>query len=426
MTNLDGMNPDVTRGSAPVVGETIGPYRIIRQLGHGTTSRVFEVEHTRIGRRAALKVVHRTGIVPAVVDRLFVEAQAVNLIKHPHVVEISDILVPAADQPDHALVMELLDGRSLADILAIDGALPPERYLPIMAQICAGLAAVHRAGFVHRDLKPENVFLIQRDGDRDFVKLLDFGLVKALRGDLLGAGTATVEGTFMGSPAYASPEQSAGKAVDQRSDIYALGVMLHELVTGKLPFLCEHVADLLMKQITAPPPRLSDELLATDIGRAMDAIIQSCLVKDPAERALSAAQLGEMFGRLVAGDHAIPDGLPRRRRLVWHGGARRRRTLAIAPVLALAAFGLFAIRHRGGAAPLPAAPAFPAPLAAAPAPAATADAKVTPTPTPTPTPALAPAQSNDEPLARPEAPRPRRAARTPPRLSKATTLDPYR
>jgi len=98
MTTLEGVNPgSVTRGSAPVVGETIGPYRILRQLGQGTTGRVFEVEHTRIGRRAAMKVVHRHGVVPGVVDRLFVEAQAVNLINHPHVVEISDILVPSAD-----------------------------------------------------------------------------------------------------------------------------------------------------------------------------------------------------------------------------------------------------------------------------------------------------------------------------------------
>src|SRR5947207_7756641 len=273
MTTLDSVNPSVTRGSAPVVGETIGPYRLIRQLGLGTTGRVFEVEHTRIGRRAAMKIVHRQGVISAVVDRLFIEAQAVNLINHPHVVEITDILVPDADQRDHALVMELLDGRSLADVLATDGPLPPARYLPIMAQICAGLEAVHRAGFVHRDLKPENVFLVERGGNPDFVKLLDFGLVKALRGDI-AACTATVEGTFMGSPAYASPEQSAGKPVDQRSDIYAAGVMLHELCTGKLPFECDHIADLLMKQINAAPPRLSAEMLATDIGRAVDAIIQ--------------------------------------------------------------------------------------------------------------------------------------------------------
>jgi serine/threonine-protein kinase len=410
MTTLEKVNSG-TRASTPVVGEMVGPYRILRQLGQGTTSRVFEVEHTRIGRRAAMKIVHRYGVVAGVVDRLFVEAKAVNLINHPHIVEISDILVPGEDQPDHALVMELLDGRSLADVLETDGPLPPERTLPIMAQICAGLAAVHRAGFVHRDLKPENVFLVERGGNRDFVKLLDFGLVKALRPDV-GAATATIEGTFMGSPAYASPEQCAGKPVDQRSDIYAVGVMLHELVTGRLPFLSEHVADLLIKQVTAPPPRLSDELLATELGHAADAIIQACLLKDPAERSLSATELADMFGRLAAGDHAAVAGIPRRR-LVWK---RVRHPVAvIAPALALAAVAVFGVlRARVAAPPHPAVAAGSNQAVAAAAPAVPVS------------PARAAPTAIEERHDRAGAPVPRRAGRTPPRLSKAMTLDPYR
>jgi serine/threonine-protein kinase len=415
MTTLDSVSSGNTRGSAPVVGEMVGPYRILRQLGQGTTSRVFEVEHTRIGRRAAMKIVHRYGIAPGIIDRLYVEAKAVNLINHPHVVEISDILVPDAEQPDHALVMELLDGRSLAEVLETEGPLPVERTLRIMKQICAGLAAVHRAGFVHRDLKPENVFLVERGGDRDFVKLLDFGLVKALRGDV-GAGTATIEGTFMGSPAYASPEQCAGKAVDERSDIYAVGVMLHELTTGRLPFVSEHVADLLIKQINAEPPRLSDELLATDVGRATDAIIQACLVKDPADRALSAEQLADMFGRLAAGDHDVARHM-RRRALKWM--PVRRRAFVIAPVVALAAVALFAAwRARGGA---PVAP-VPPPAVAASAPNAVVAASGSTPPAPA---AEGPAPGIDRPVDRAPSSSPKRTARTP-RLDKATTLDPYR
>src|SRR4030095_13297239 len=131
MTKLDGVSSGSTSASTPVIGEMVGPYRILRQLGHGTTSRVFEVEHKRIGRRAAMKIVHRYGVAAAIVDRLFVEAKAVNLINHAHVVEITDTLVPDGEQPDHALVMELLDGRSLADVLEKDGPLAPARYLPI-------------------------------------------------------------------------------------------------------------------------------------------------------------------------------------------------------------------------------------------------------------------------------------------------------
>jgi serine/threonine-protein kinase len=417
MSTLDSVKRATTRASTPVIGEMVGPYRIVRQLGQGTTGRVFEVEHTRIGRRAAMKIVHRYGVVPGVLDRLFVEAKAVNLINHPHIVEITDILVPGDEQPDHALVMELLDGRSLADVLESDGPLPPARYLPIMAQVCAGLAAVHRAGFVHRDLKPENVFLVERDGNPDFVKLLDFGLVKAMRPDV-GAATATIEGTFMGSPAYASPEQCAGKAVDERSDIYAVGVMLHELASGKLPFLSEHVADLLIKQINAPPPRLSGELLATEVGRAADAIIQACLLKDPAERSLTAAQLADMFGRLAAGDYAIAGGIRRRRLVRWK---RRRPAVVIAPVLALAAVAVFAVMHaRAGAPALPAGSvSHPvAAIAGGPDPviAATAASAAT----------TATSAATNQQRDRAAAPAPRRAARTPPRLSKATTLDPYR
>src|SRR4051812_31136066 len=399
--------------SRPVaIGDTIGPYRILRQLGHGTTSRVFEVEHARIGRRAALKIVHREGIARGVVDRLFSEARAVNVINHPHVVEISDILVPEANQPDHALVMELLDGRSLADVLAAEGPLPPSRFLPILAEICAGLAAVHRAGFVHRDLKPENVFLVERGPRRDFVKLLDFGLVKALGDGAAGFGTATVDGMFMGSPAYAAPEQAAGQPVDFQADIYAVGVMLHELVTGQLPFQAEHIADLLMQQITAAPPRLSAEMLGTDLGRALDAIIQACLIKDPRQRALSAAQLADMFRRLAAGDLAVPSDLPGVRRA--RSRSRRRRAIALAPLLALGVVGFFAWNHRQ-----------PAPRASSPAIAAPTPPESTERAFP-PTEEAKPAPSSDQPSAERSPPGSRRWARTPSNLSKAMTLDPYR
>ena len=161
--------------------------------------------------------------------------------------------------------MELLEGQLLADVVAAEGRLAPERFLPILAQVCDGIAAVHAAGFVHRDLKPENIYLVAREGRRDVVKLLDFGLVKALRADV-ALPTATLEGTFMGSPAYTSPEQAQGQPVDHRTDIYAIGIMVHELVTGQLPFQADRIADLLMKHITVEAPRLPAEMLETDVG----------------------------------------------------------------------------------------------------------------------------------------------------------------
>ena len=143
---------------------------------------------------------------------------------------------PSDGQPEHALVMELLAGKVARRFrLEEQQPLPTARVVSIAAQVCDALAAVHAAGFIDRDLKPENVFLVQRDSNPDFVKLVDFGLVKAMRPDIDWA-RATVDGTFLGSPAYASPEQAAGSAVDWRTDIYALGIMLYELVTGVLPF----------------------------------------------------------------------------------------------------------------------------------------------------------------------------------------------
>src|SRR5690348_2977152 len=196
----------------PEVGDVLGPYRLLRRLGAGTTATVFEVEHQRIGRRAAMKVLSPMVPVPNVLDRFVVEAQAVNVIKDPHVVEVTDILESPDGRP-LALVMELLQGESLADLIAADEKLPVDRVLRILAHVCEGLAAVHAAGFVHRDLKPENVFVVERDGNPDFVKLLDFGLVKPVGEGGARSGCATVEGTFLGSPAYASPEQAAGKSV---------------------------------------------------------------------------------------------------------------------------------------------------------------------------------------------------------------------
>jgi serine/threonine-protein kinase len=303
----------------PRVGNKIGPYRLIKLLGKGSSGRVFEVEHVKIGRRAAMKTLSPEHAArPGAVKRLFTEALAVNRINSPHIVEVTDLV----ENGEHhlvqngreslstlkvnALVMELLEGQSLAQAMIGEGPMPPERFLPILEQVAQALAAAHAAGFIHRDLKPENIFLVERAGEPDFVKLLDFGLAKTVNveRDLLGANPslATLDGTFLGTPAYVSPEQASGKAVDHRTDIYALGVILHELVAGRLPFDGQSVGDFIIKHLTAEPPPLPDEILATKLGRTLDAVIRRCLEKDPAARFPSAGQLAEVFGSLVRGE----------------------------------------------------------------------------------------------------------------------------
>jgi len=400
----------------PEVGDTIGAYRLLRELGEGTAAKVFEVEHVRIGRRAAMKIVHPDSVVPGVAKRLFVEAQAANLIANPHIVEITDVIEPTAELPVHALVMELLEGRCLADLLAGQQPLPPPRLLPIMAQVCDALAAVHAAGFIHRDLKPENVFLVRRHSNADYVKLLDFGLVKPTRPDV-EPSKSTVQGTFVGSPAYASPEQASGKPVDLRTDVYAVGVMLYELVTGQLPFEGESVGDVLIKQINQPAPRLPDVLLSTEMGLALDAIIQTCLAKDPAARALSPAQLADMLRRLAAGGAGAARDV--RRAPGLRGRARRRHPprLFVPVVAGICAVALFVAARttirgpRPGLRHEPAAVAAPGPGTFAPT-AATAAA-----------PLCAPPAAKSALRAGAV---PKRAAREAGRIARAMTLDPYR
>jgi serine/threonine-protein kinase len=330
-------NPGRTRvatpastGVEPRVGDRIGPYRLVRLLGAGAAGRVFEVEHQRLGRRAAMKTLAlELAAHPGAIKRLFHEAMAVNRISNPHIVEVTDLVeggehrrapefagAVCATAPVNAIVMELLEGQSLAQAMVRDGPLDPERFLTVLAQVARALAAAHAVGFVHRDLKPDNIFLVERGRDEDFVKLLDFGLTKALGGEAARhvppadtASSSTLDGVFVGTPAYVSPEQASGLPVDHRGDIYALGVILFELITGRLPFEGPSSAEFLIQHVSVPAPHLPAEVRATKLGAMLDAIAQRCLEKDPAARFPSAAPLGRMFDDLARGGEVAFTGI---------------------------------------------------------------------------------------------------------------------
>ena len=364
--------PDVERVRAAEVGPgaVIGSYRVLRLIGEGAVGHVFEVEHVKIGRRAAMKVLSpEHALRPMALRRLFAEAQAVNRINHPHIVEITDVV--DAERPGGAsgVVMELLEGKSLAQVLESESPLPPERFVPILAQVADALAAAHDAGFVHRDLKPENIFITTREGRPDYVKLLDFGLAKSLSPELptdRAPGAArvhkTVEGTFLGTPAYASPEQACGKPVDHHSDIYSLGVILFELLCGRLPFEGANLGEYLVKHITEEVPPAPAKAVATPLGRSLDELARACLEKSPAERVHSAAEVKAALDGLVQG------GLWTRPARHWW---RRPRTVSFALaglVLALSAAALLQKRRPHAPAPeagltAQAAPSPPSPQA---------------------------------------------------------------
>lgn len=360
------------------VESRIGPYRLVRVLGHGSAGQVYEVEHEKIGRRAAMKVLSPEHTArPDALRRLLAEAQAVNRINNPHIVEITDIVEggtvlgpdrrPLPGPPVNAIVMELLEGCSLQHLMTA-GQVPPERFLPIMAQACDALAAAHGAGFVHRDLKPDNIFVLEQGDTPDFVKLLDFGIAKPTAEH---STHSTVETSFVGTPAYVSPEQAASRAVDHRADLYAVGVMLYEMAAGRLPFEGDNIGEFLVKHLTVPPPRLPPELLGTKLGRYLNAVVQRCLQKDPVRRFASAGELAGILRTLARGEIPSVAGMDEYlqrsaagagRRVLAYGGVWL--GLALVTGLALHVSGLWSSRHHTVAEP---PEPFPPPATGAPA-----------------------------------------------------------
>ena len=267
------------------IGTTVGSYRLLALLGQGAMGQVFLAEHTKIGRKVALKMLRLEHAQEATaVRRFFSEAQAVNRISHENIVEITDFVENPGG--DNYFIMELLKGQGLTDLLKHEGILPLPRTLAMCRQMASALAAVHDAGIVHRDLKPDNIFLIERGEKKDFVKLLDFGVAK-LTLDIAGEGMMqkTNAGSILGTPEYMSPEQVAGKPVDFRSDVYSFGILLYEMVAGRKPFNASSFGDLVIKHLTVTPPKPSKvKGLPYEVPFELEALIMKCLAKDPHKR----------------------------------------------------------------------------------------------------------------------------------------------
>ncbi|WP_437819746.1 serine/threonine-protein kinase [Sorangium sp. So ce1078] len=262
-------------------GAMIGEYRVERLLGAGTFGDVYAGEHPLIGKRAAIKVLNRRfASDPTVVSRFIGEARAVNRIRHRNIIDIFSFGVVDGR---HYFVMELLDGLTLGALIRREGRLSPGRAVPLLEGIADALDAAHAAGITHRDLKPENIFVATEKGGRWFPKLLDFGVAK-LAGDALAHRTAT--GVAVGTPAYMSPEQVRGKGVDHRSDIYALGVIAHEMLTGALLFQAESMMDVMMMHLLDQPPRASS--VCADLPPELDAPVLAMLAKHAQDRPPSA------------------------------------------------------------------------------------------------------------------------------------------
>jgi len=267
-----------------LVGQVVdGRYRLDHVLGEGGMGVVYHATHTALNKGMALKVLRGDmARDETVVQRFVQEAQASSAIGHPNIIDITDF----GRLPDGSayFVMELLEGESLTDRI-VRGALPPEEASDIAFQIASALGAAHARGIIHRDLKPDNVQLIARGGSDRFVKVLDFGIAK-----VGGANSKlTRTGTVFGTPHYMSPEQASGQSVDSRADVYALGVILFEMMTGRVPFDGDTFMGILSKHMFEPPPRPSD-VVDQDFG-GLEPIVMRALAKKPEDRYASMEDL---------------------------------------------------------------------------------------------------------------------------------------
>lgn len=263
------------------VGQTVGNYQITAKLGEGGMGVVYLAEHPVIGRKVAIKAIHpELSRNHEVVSRFMTEAQSVNKIGNEHIVEITDY--GNTPEGEFYFMMEFLQGEALADRLRREHVFDTTRAVHIGGQVADALAASHDHGIIHRDLKPENIFLVNRASTNDFVKVLDFGLAKLTQGDEK-VSHKTRTGSVMGTPYYMAPEQCEGRPnIDHRADVYSLGVILFEMMTGKVPFGGEGYGEIIVKHITMPPP--SPRAINPMISEAFEAILMRALAKKREER----------------------------------------------------------------------------------------------------------------------------------------------
>ena len=330
------------------VGQIFGAYQLVRRLGAGGMGEVYVGRHTRLGREVAIKVLRdEYAAMPDVVQRFFQEARVVNELKHPNTVEILDFV----EEPDRVyLVMELLEGRTFAELDREEGPLRVARIAKLLAQACGALEAAHQRDVVHRDIKPENLFVL-RD---ETVKVLDFGVARRLTGT-----PQTQAGLVLGTPFYMAPEQAAGRTVDARADLYAVGVTLYELLSRES-----------MSAITTPQ-RLLRAASGEPIPQALTDLVASLLSLDPAQRPASAKQVREVLERVAASPP--PATAPTTGQALASAGlgqppATSRRWVALPLVALVIAIGVGLTQRSSAPLPEPSTPPPVPPLVATPAP----------------------------------------------------------
>lgn len=283
----------------PLLGTTLaGNYEIQEVIGHGGMGVVYKARHALMDRIVAIKMLQAQLISDSMsVKRFQQESQSASRISHPNVITVYDFGISPSGQP--FIVMDYLQGISLADVIKEEGQIGVERAIKILSQACDALDHAHKQGVLHRDVKPTNFVLINYDEEKDFVKVVDFGVAKLMNATPEGQ-RLTQAGEVCGSPVYMSPEQCTGGELDQRSDIYSMGIVIYETLTGKLPILGKTMVDTMSKHISEMPPSFAQARPDLYIPERLEQVVFRALAKDPNDRHQTMDELR------IELEHAIP------------------------------------------------------------------------------------------------------------------------
>ncbi len=294
-------------------GQVIGGrFRIENLIGKGGMGSVYQAKHLSLPRTYAIKILlSDLATDEGFIERFRREAIAMSRVDHPNVIRITDF--GHTGDGSVYLVMEFLEGDGLDEVLARRVRLPVERSLTILAQISDALEVAHQERVIHRDLKPENILLTERHGRKDFVKLLDFGIAKVRTPEFDGT-PLTIQGEVFGTAEYMSPEQATGKPQDGRSDIYALGCLLYELITGEPPFLGSAV-EVLRSHVFSEPDPPSARMPEGYVHADLDSLVMRCLAKEPADRYQTCADLRQDLVRVRASSYSITEEMAQKARI---------------------------------------------------------------------------------------------------------------
>jgi serine/threonine protein kinase len=300
-------------GPDPRVGLILdSKYKLLESLGQGGMGSIFRAQRLHIGDEVAVKLLHHDLVrEKQALERFRREARAAAMIRHPNVVSIHDFNDGTSEATEPYIVMELVKGTSLGDLLRREGRMTPQRAVRLMYDICAGVGVAHRQGLLHRDLKPDNVIVVPpvHEGDEETAKVVDFGLAKVR--DVAASSALTHKGAVIGTLYYMSPEQCSGEEVDARADVYSLGAMFYEMLTGGPPFRSNNLAGLIAKHLQEPaapfPPSLG-------IPPALESVCLRALAKDRNDRQPDAIAFGRDLQSALT---ARPVAPPRRSPLKW-------------------------------------------------------------------------------------------------------------